>query len=913
MPLDGEAVEQHLRVVRVQLDAGTVKSLDEALQFVPAELRDRVQIRYEEEVTQPILPVRTVSASGGPREWARDWDASEGYYWRRQREYLLARPHFTARSVESLDDASDTVLSHIEDPRPDGPDPFDVRGLVMGYVQSGKTANFCALIAKAADLGYKFVIVLSGIHNSLRQQTQRRVNVALGITAAAGSPPPEAGRRWISLTQDAIHGDFRPGTTDNSVLQGNERVVAVIKKNKSVLNRLLNWIENAPSRSLPVLIIDDEADQASINTGGNRAPSEGDDAERLEDITDLTAEDTDDPVAEDEINPSVINGLIRRLVQRFRRVSYIAYTATPFANVLIDHEATDREAGEDLYPRDFIMSLPRPAGYVGAEALFGRDALPDDEGEIAGIDVFREIDREEADEHTPRSRDIPAYRPRISPSLGTAFHDFVLATAAREFRDGASLASTMLIHTHHRTPVQTALANVVREHVAQMRQSWRYDRDAIEVVLRARWESEFRPLTRSLLAEADIPFEELRPQLDQLFRDPLQVFELNSASDDVLDYEEDPEVKAIVIGGNRLSRGLTLEGLLVSYYVREANAYDTLMQMGRWFGYREHYVDLTRIYTTERLFGWFRDLALAEAELRDEMQRYERDRLTPQQLGMSIRSHPQLPPTASNKLGSGVLISRSYSSRLVQTTYFDVEDPGWLRDNTTAVAELIAAIGQPNGVADGIDFDVSKPTWMNVSAREILAFLERYRTDPRAEQADTSPIRQYIHRQNQEGELLRWWVSIRGRTSEKLSLGTESRWTVGNQAICRINRSALQMITGCIGSLINPATKDGEPGKGDEEVGLTRGQIEAAKQSDLSYGLALRRQRSPEEGLLLIYPISSSSAPSARSTDRVALTDPPRAGETVAGIALAFPQSESAASIEYIAGSVEQLRRGADQ
>jgi hypothetical protein len=293
---------------------------------VPDNLRQQIRVRYEEETALPIRRANVLSGTGGPRPWFQEWDPSTGYYWLRQRQYLIDRLGWNQADIGSLDDATDRILAHLEDPRPTGPAEFDVRGLVMGYVQSGKTANFCALAAKAADADYKLVIILSGIHNSLRLQTQRRIDKALGLDPT-GVPEPEPGRRWIALTQRTPHGDFRAGSIDANVLQGNEHVLLVCKKNASVLRRLTRWMENRAPASLPVLIIDDEADQASINTGGNRPP--------VQEETDLAPEDLDNPQAtEDELDPSVINGLIRTLVRSFRRVSYVAYTATPFANVL---------------------------------------------------------------------------------------------------------------------------------------------------------------------------------------------------------------------------------------------------------------------------------------------------------------------------------------------------------------------------------------------------------------------------------------------------------------------------------------------------------------------------------------------------------------------------------------------------
>ncbi|MCX6376459.1 MAG: hypothetical protein NTU88_10585 [Armatimonadetes bacterium] len=241
----GDAVEKFLRVVRVHIDA-LGEPPDKALLHVPEEHRDAVRVRWEEETALPIRRVHILSERGGPRAWFENWDPSAGYYWRQQRTYLIDHIGWARPDVESLDDATDRILSHLEDPRPEGPPEFSVRGLVMGYVQSGKTANFCALVAKAADLGYKLVIVLSGIHNSLRLQTQRRINRALGLDPS-GVPVPEAGRRWISLTTDNLYGDFRPGTIDANILQGNERVLLVVKKNASVLRRLTRWMgHNAP-------------------------------------------------------------------------------------------------------------------------------------------------------------------------------------------------------------------------------------------------------------------------------------------------------------------------------------------------------------------------------------------------------------------------------------------------------------------------------------------------------------------------------------------------------------------------------------------------------------------------------------------------------------------------------------------
>lgn len=847
--------------------------------------------------TLPIRRANVLSGTGGPREWFQEWDPSTGYYWLRQRAYLIDRLGWNQADVGSLDDATDRILSHLEDPRPSGPAQFDVRGLVMGYVQSGKTANFCALSAKAADVGYKLVIILSGIHNSLRLQTQRRISRALGLDPT-GVPEPEPGWRWIGLTTATIHGDFRPGTIDANVLQGNEHVLVVCKKNASVLRRLTGWIENRAPASLPVLIIDDEADQASINTRGNRLP--------VQDETDLSPDDLDDPQhIEDELDPSTINGLIRTLVSSFSRVSYVAYTATPFANVLVNHLAIDREVFQDLYPRDFIVALPQPNRYTGAERLFGREALPGEQAGQLGLDIIDLIPWHEVDLLTPRARDVDAYDPVICPSMRMAFLDFVLSTAARVHRCGADVPATMLIHTHHRRHVQNRLGDRLRGFVSEIRQSWRYDKPAIRPELEDRWNQRFRPVIVSVDVSRDMPFDVIEEQIDRFFREPVPVLILNSDSTDELDYEMDPNLKAVVVGGNRLSRGLTLEGLLISYYVRRTEYFDTLMQMARWFGYREEYVDLTGIWTTAELAGWFRDLALAEEELRRKITRYERENLTPLDFGPRIRSHPSMMITARNKMGSARSVSQNYSGYLLQTTAFRLEDRTWLQSNLDAAQQLLSDIGEPNHPSA----TNALPVWSGIPWQTVDAFLSRYRFDPRGSH-EMGAIRQYLQAQAGQDELVEWFVGMPGLTTQNNQLGAEPALSVRGRPFNRISRTRLRGKPYDIGTLVNPATRGAPPGSGDEEIGLSDDQLAAARDAADpnqrgSFPHELRRQRNLCEGLLLIYPISPNSRPRGRTQNRFPLFDEPeRDGLTVIGVALVFPASDSAATIEYVVGSI---------
>jgi hypothetical protein len=514
----------------------------------------------------------------------------------------------------------------------------------------------------------------------------------------------------------------------------------------------------------------------------------------------------------------------------------------------------------------------------------------------------------EVAELVPPGREVATFQPQLPGSLRTAFLDFILAIAARVHRAGGECPASMLIHTSHRTAIQNRMGELVREHVTELRQRWRYDRNAIRPALRERWNGRFRPVIASINADRDVSFEALEEHIDRLFRDPLSVLVLNSSSDDVLDYETNPNVKAVLVGGNRLSRGLTLEGLLVSYYVRETPYFDTLLQMGRWFGYREEYVDLTRLWMTPELAGYFEDLALGEEELRREIARYERENLTPTDFGPRIRAHPVMMITAENKMGSARKVAQNFSGRLVGTTMFRLDDRGWLERNLETTRRFIHGLGRPNTAEDG------RYIWPDVPAAAVDGFLAQYMTDPRATRIDVGPIRQYLSAQVEQRELTRWWVAV--ISQRQADVGTEDLGIVGKKAVNTISRTRKKNAPFSIGSLVNPATLKGKAGEGDEEIGLSEAQIlrarakaadEMARDPDtgIELGDALREERSKEEGLLLVYPISKRSRPRADAKERLALfDDPDRDGCTVIGIALVFPTSSSAATIEWIVGSV---------
>ena len=323
MTSGGRRVDDQLLLLRLTMQVRNL-ALEDALDAaVEPELRDAVKQRWEAEQDQPIQRIRGLVGPSAPSNWFLDYRTEEGYIWSRLRLQLIKLNRSEA-DVDSVDRASDRVLRHLEDPREGGPTEFGVHGLVLGYIQAGKTENMTALIAKAVDLGYKLIIVLSGLDNSLRLQTQQRLDRDLGLRdhPAGIGVPTESAEQWFPLTSADLHGDFRLGSFDPSaVVHKSGRALAVSKKNADVLRRLIGFLETAKVQDLPLLLVDDEADHASINTGGDRPDEE---------------DEIDGP--QDDRDPSTINALIRTILAMFRRKAYVAYTATPFANVLIDPE-----------------------------------------------------------------------------------------------------------------------------------------------------------------------------------------------------------------------------------------------------------------------------------------------------------------------------------------------------------------------------------------------------------------------------------------------------------------------------------------------------------------------------------------------------------------------------------------------
>ncbi|MBI1934883.1 Z1 domain-containing protein [Candidatus Woesearchaeota archaeon] len=849
-------------------------SIDEAVDnpVIPSDFRKRIRLVLEEEKTIILRPASMLTDDKDYVEWLSKQDRSGWYYWPTLRQYILTTKGWPNPSVQSLDKETDRILARL--PQPNGTNPFDKKGLVLGYVQSGKTSNYTALIAKAADSGYRLIIVLSGIDNGLRLQTHRRLKREIvGTTKGKYVPLPPIGKQWFEFTREELDGDFDPGFTNNAALQGSQPVLLVVKKNGFVLRRLLKWLKSAPKevmQTIPLIVIDDEADLASIDTRGSYQPKS-------------------DEIPENYEDPSVINELIRDLLNRFNRKVYIAYTATPFANILIPHDNYDPNVSDDLYPKNFMVDLPKPSGYFGAEELFGRmDDISEDS--IEGMDVIRNISDEDL---------IELQESKLPPAIERAILSFILAGAARKCRSEEDFPATMLIHISFRINDQLQIYAAVDKKFTELRDEWRYDRNnGILKRFQSLWEEDFQPVTEQLHPNKVIDFAKLEQYIGTFF-ESIQIRTINSATGEVLDYEAEPTLKTIAIGGNKLSRGLTLEGLLVSVFVRRTVMYDTLMQMGRWFGFRFGYEDLTRIYTTAELADWFRDLAFVEHQLRNDLQVFEEQLLTPLEVGMRIKTHPQMQVTSrlKRRYASETTIAQSYSEHIEQTFKFPLNKLGDLAyqadQNLNLVKDFLSNLGEPKMYKKG-------PLWSEVPAQKIVEFLNKYVTDEGARNISLPLISSYIEKQVSKNELIKWTIAVCGRESLDSNLG-EVDWGLKTK-IRQISRTRLGD-SESLGVITSP---------GDESIGLSKEEIkkvnEISKEENIAENKAARKVRSPKEGLILIYPISRHSTPiKSKGIMRHTLyanSNSPNARDLI-GIAISFPRSEHPQPVEaFLEGTI---------
>jgi len=702
--------------------------------------------------------------------WLRDFKAnqkSKWEFWNRYAEYLEKQKKFAPTVILQLDELTDKVLDKLFNPQR-SEIQISKKGLVVGQVQSGKTASYIGLICKAADAGFNIVLVLAGIHNNLRSQTQNRIDEGfLGFDTqyeraysmnkttkiGVGLIPGFENAIANSYTTSLEKGDFTSRATNTAGFNFNspQPILLVVKKNAIVLKRLYNWLQaqavddKITNKSL--LIIDDEADSASINT--NRK----------------------------ELDPTTINKNICGIISQFNRSAYVGYTATPFANIFIPQDQ------DDLFPRDFIINIPIPSNYIGPEKVFGTTIIPD-ETDIDLLPIVYPINdyrnfvpiAHKKDDDKPSFSDIPE-------SLKTAMKCFMITCAIRIARGQETKHNSMLIHVSRFQSWQ----NSIRELVEQLFNYYKHEIEASDANIleefRIIFENDTADYKSYKTVTTDIQqskygdidnyiivhqWDEIKPLLYNAVQ-KIEVKSINGTSGDCLTYYENDKkgISVIAIGGDKLSRGLTLEGLSVSYFLRASKMYDTLMQMGRWFGYRIGYVDLCRLFTSEELNEWFRHITIASEELRSEFDYLANINGTPEDYSLKVRNSPgQLQITSISKMRYTKQIEVSWAGRLIETYQLPM-DNAIKKRNLIATDNLILTIGTPEQKGNNW-------LWRGVSPDTICDYFSKFKVADSLKKVDLDMISSYIHDLVCVGELTSWSVVLMNKKDNAVASHTFS-------------------------------------------------------------------------------------------------------------------------------------------
>jgi hypothetical protein len=709
-----------------------------------------------------------------------DWTYTKAY------EKFLRQEGWPPPMITSLTDVTNRILGLLQDPRSEGT-TWNRRGLVIGHVQSGKTANYTGLIARAADAGYKFIVVIAGIHNNLRKQTQERIDEAfigrssdpedrrtIGVGLEPGYPHP------ATLTN--INEDFNKNTATKSGWKINDfskPIILVIKKNVTTLTELHKWLKDLNARGdgrisdVPMLLIDDEADNASINTN------------------------------KEDLDPTRTNATIRRILGLFAKSCYVGYTATPFANIFINPDAYDNDVREELFPRDFIYCLDAPNTYFGAEKVFLN--------EETSQSIVRPIDDCEDLIPYTHKRDHPITE--LPPSLYRALDEFIIARAIRSLRGQTNKHCSMMVNVSRFVPVQRTVRDFLSLREKKIREAVRANYLMPESASSSN--VYMQGLKRAFDAEyTDVGFNwpKVKASLNGVF-DHLHLYVINSKSDEVLDYtryeKEGVGLTSIAVGGLSLSRGLTIEGLTISYMYRNTRMYDTLMQMGRWFGYRPGFEDLCRVHLSRESINWYSHIALAAAELTQQVMRMRRDGLSPRQFGLYVLAHPDsLLITAANKMRTGekVKFRQNFSGRMLESYIVSTD-----RDVNAANFALVEQFWR-NGFGGCEPEDSTKGIiFRNVSVEEIEDFLLGFQAHSQFadRKADIIAYLRALAAQHPAGDVL--LISPRSGRSQPYRLNGQSR------VVADLQGSAWRL------------NKDRVASRGDEKLGLSPAQQTAAE------------------------------------------------------------------------------------
>lgn len=673
-------------------------------------------------------------------------------YWERYKKYLLNDKGFSVKVVNTMDDILDKLTDLLGDPSRDV--AYSRRGLIIGDVQSGKTANYLGLICKAVDVGYKVVVLMTGTIEKLRKQTQMRVDEGfVGADSDAMMKMLENGQiigvgnydssiRPMVLTSTAD--DFKQQNANNlgfDLRNINGPVIFVVKKNSSILKRLNKWLttfnQNGQQKiRQSILVIDDEADNASVNTN------------------------------KDEDSPTAINGQIRDLVSKFEKSSYVGFTATPFANIFIDPDSYDAMLEEDLFPKDYIYSLNAPSNYTGARNIFAEDG----DASYMLVEIDDNFRNPQSIEFILPLKHKSSIQVRELPEdLKTAIESFVLANVMEDLAGLSNNHRSMLINVSRFTAVQEEVSGLVNEYLKDIQGACKlYCKLPSNKALQDTYMKRLKKTFETIYSNVHFAWEEVQIQLYNSCGSII-VQTINQRNGQNLNYDDYPNgLRLIAVGGMSLSRGLTLEGLVISYFYRNSRMYDTLMQMGRWFGYRGKYAKFCRIWMSDDSIEWYRYISQATDELREEVKRFEDSGLTPKDFGLRVRSDlTALIVTARNKMRSTeeMECAISFSGVYIDTPeiYADLDKN---RRNLESVNSIIRTCMEYGDEYTPKAEEGNQYIIRNVPVQVILEFLNEIEVSPKNEKFNTTAIRRFIREYRGE-ELKNWDIAFASGKSER--------------------------------------------------------------------------------------------------------------------------------------------------
>jgi hypothetical protein len=815
-------------------------------------------------------------------------------FWGSYRQYLEEEKNFAPEVVNKLDRLTDSILDNLFDPTQKV--IVNKKGLVVGQVQSGKTANYTGLICKAADAGFGLIVVMAGIHNNLRSQTQLRVDESfLGFdtqhtrafnqqSIKIGVGKPGFGKTNVahSLTSSLEKGDFTQGAANALGLNFDtkEPIIAVIKKNPNVLRRIYQWLSAQADedtelgrviRNKALLLIDDEADNASIN------------------------------ISNDPERQSSINGWITQMLNLFGKNAYVGYTATPFANIFIPLD------DQNLFPRNFIKNIPAPSNYIGPEKVFGFSPLEEDEASDLVLPIVNRIS--DYGDFVPNKHKKDDQLPTFLPeSLKRAIRCFIITCAIRRLRGQTMLHNSMLVHVSRFMRWQDHIAELVENQFIYYRRGIDQNDPVILKELKLTFEQDengyksyvsvSKQILNTNLKDLDSQIEvHLWDEVLQHLNDAasrIEVKSIHGGSGEALDYFDHKNgLSVIAVGGNKLSRGLTLEGLSVSYYLRASKMYDTLMQMGRWFGYRGGYVDLCRLFTSRELNEWFCHITLASEELREEFD-YMSDIAgsTPEQYALKVRTSPDgLMISAINKMRSAITVQISWAGRLVESYEFK-KDLQVIDSNFGNTQKFIASlpvnlIVKPNAFL-----------WFDIAAQQVINFFEGIQSVENLKKAEPRKLIQFITSQLRNGELTDWRVALMSKPNAK----NNSHFVVSGNTVSigqwkrteDDKNSSEQLYYLRKSHIISPSDEFIDFTEEEYERAMSITNLHRKKEGTAMYpnGQIVRNElRDPKKPLLIIYLLDPEE-----SLEKYPL---PKATNPFVGYAISFPKSNFNAPVSY--------------